>query len=250
MKNLLTILFALSSAMAFAIGNYANGAELYVHAPSGLKLRSTADGETVLATIPYGTKLKVLEARKTVLPKTVDGIAGYWAKVTYDGKTGYVFDGYLSYLPTPKESCETLEQYCLDSFTKDGEKMTIAFDDSDTDGSGQTVIQLFKFKGRKAIYTETHGYEWGDEYLTISGISQEEAYLVAKYIARKRMAAAVNFYKTNKPLDFNPEVYTSYILRPEGGYLAPLSIDGCSENLSINRRAKEDIVCIKFSSYC
>jgi len=78
MKNLLTLTFLLIATGVLAIGNYTTNDELYVYAPSGLKLRSTPDGETVLATIPFGTKLKALEPRK-VLPqiKTVDGLTGY-----------------------------------------------------------------------------------------------------------------------------------------------------------------------------
>lgn len=250
LKFITTFILTLIALATFAIGNYSINDELYVHAPSGLKLRNVPDGETILATVPFGAKLKVVEARNTTTAtKVVDGLNGRWAKVSYNGKTGYIFDGYLSFLPTPKEDCITLEQYCLSSFTKESEKMVAAFDESDSDGMGETQIQLFKFKGYKVIYCGVSGYEWGEENITISGISQEEGYLVAKYIYRKRMAESATYYK-DKQADFNPQVFTSYILSPDGNYTAPFYTDGCSEYLGISRRKKDNLICIKAWGGC
>lgn len=194
MKNLLTITFLLIATAAFAIGNYTTNDELFVHAPSGLKLRNVADGETVLATVPFGAKLKVLEPRKITSPKTVDGLKGYWAKVSYEGKTGYIFDGYLSFLPTPAAGCASLYDYCKKYFKVVSDSLTqsISCDEEVTD---ENAIQLFSFGGRKVVFTANRGYEWGGESISIQGLSLEEGYLLAKTLYKDDFDSSLKYYK-------------------------------------------------------
>jgi hypothetical protein len=84
----------------------------YVIATSGLRLREKADAKgTVLATIPFGDSLKAdgeMESFWLVKDKTpkrvfaVDGVDGFWQKVVYKNKKGFVFSGLVStyYKPT------------------------------------------------------------------------------------------------------------------------------------------------------
>jgi hypothetical protein len=84
----------------------------YVIASSGLRLREKADANgTVLATIPFGDSLKTdgeMEAFWLVKDKTpkrifsVEGVEGFWQKVVYKNKKGFVFSGLVStyYKPT------------------------------------------------------------------------------------------------------------------------------------------------------
>lgn len=254
MKHLITLLLACFTATAFAITDYKAGDELYVHAPSGLKLRNTPDGETVLTTIPYGTKLKALENRGTVAPKTVDGLKGFWAKVTYDGKTGYLFDGYLSMLPTPKPGCTSLLQYCKDNFTTTTEMLITSFNDTDGDDMSESSTQLFKFNGKTVTYAKNEGYEWTDESIVFTGFTNEDAYLVARGIYSKTFAENAEYYKKNKaPADisYNTACYTSYVEYPNKQYFyAPLSLDGCTEDIYINSRSDKKLTCIKYLGYC
>ncbi len=99
---------------------YLNGDTLYVWAKSGLNLRSAPSIEAaVIQTIPYGQPVEVI-TRGDILDKQyrvkiIDAVKfndemqpdytlqGYWAEVNYAGKTGYVFDGFLSrYKPFKK----------------------------------------------------------------------------------------------------------------------------------------------------
>ena len=84
----------------------------YVIAASGLRLREKADANSaVLATIPFGDSLKTdgemesFWAVKDKTPKrifTVEGTEGFWQKVVYKNKKGFVFSGLISayYQPT------------------------------------------------------------------------------------------------------------------------------------------------------
>jgi hypothetical protein len=75
----------------------------YVMAKSGLNLRQSADANSEkLMLLPLGAKLTMLTpaASKNM---TVDNLKGGMAKVKYNDKTGFVFDGYLSIYPKPND---------------------------------------------------------------------------------------------------------------------------------------------------
>jgi hypothetical protein len=79
---------------------------LYVIAASGLRLREKADANSaILAVIPLGDSLKSdgivgeLSNRKENTPKSVfkiENVQGFWQKVIYKNKKGYVFSGFIS----------------------------------------------------------------------------------------------------------------------------------------------------------
>lgn len=75
------------------MGMYAQNA--WVTASSGLRLRETASlSAKVMVVIPFGQKVQVLERTKT--STEVEGIEGVLVKLSWNGKTGYAFDGFLS----------------------------------------------------------------------------------------------------------------------------------------------------------
>ncbi len=253
MKNLLTLTLLLIATAAFAIGNYTTNDELYVYAPSGLKLRSTPDGETVLATIPFGAKLKVLEQRK-VLPqiKTVDGLNGYWAKISYEGKTGYIFDGYLSFLPTPKEGCTSLSKYCGDFF-KPASTQLVQSLSTDEEVSDENTIQLYTFGSRKVVLTINSGYEWGGEYITIQNLSLEEGYLLSKILFKFAFENSLKSYtehpeaKEYKKIDMEALSVFKLTNPPNNSFVVEFYSE-CSNALEIAQR--QNTLFIKLSSGC
>lgn len=102
---------------ALAIREYVAGDTLYVWAASGLSLRREASlsAEKMLS-IPYGTPIiaqsdKFTNVADDIRVEAAPGytmndsvsaavyLTGRFAKVTYQGKTGYLFDGYLSKWP-------------------------------------------------------------------------------------------------------------------------------------------------------
>jgi hypothetical protein len=111
MKNVFFIFsfcFLISAQPIFAIGPYAVGDQLTVHAASGLILRQTAAPTgTKIKTIDYGTLVTVLAENFKKTPYSVAffsgfTVKGFWVKVrTPEGQEGFVFDGYLSKFKTP-----------------------------------------------------------------------------------------------------------------------------------------------------
>lgn len=92
-----------------------NGPELgtmQVYAPSGLKLRihPSTDGE-VLKVIPYGDKVAILDEMPQ--KERIEWMSGHWMKVEHQGTEGFLFGGFISELPMPKNDFE-LSQNDLD----------------------------------------------------------------------------------------------------------------------------------------
>lgn len=96
----------------------------YVWAPAGLNMRMEgAIHGNVVTKIPYGERVEMLGiggmdmdlilAHEQVFTEDVRGdtytLSGHWIKVKYEGQTGFVFDGYLGYLPPPQSGDDTFK---------------------------------------------------------------------------------------------------------------------------------------------
>lgn len=114
--SLILIITFLLTQFGFSTSTYQPGDSMYVWAQSGLKMRvePSLKGDKIL-TIPYGTKVQI-DSYQNELPEIkvrvveaqkIDGteyksfyLKGHWCKVTYLDTVGYIFDGYLSKMPT------------------------------------------------------------------------------------------------------------------------------------------------------
>ena len=115
---LLCLAFVAVIYPAGAIQHYQEGDTLFVWAKSGLILRAAPDSKAEkIITLPYGTAVKTLFYKyrdediseievAVVQPYNFNGknypgykIRGLWVQLSVQGKTGFVFDGYLSKYP-------------------------------------------------------------------------------------------------------------------------------------------------------
>jgi hypothetical protein len=88
------LLFTLIS-VGFSFLSYAQDAILNVNTPSGVIMRSQPTQKSdKIQSIPNKTQITASEPLGEL--ETIGTVAGYWRKCTHKGKTGYVFDGYLS----------------------------------------------------------------------------------------------------------------------------------------------------------
>lgn len=189
-----TLLFFFQS-IAFGIGVYNPGDELFVHAGSGLILRKTPDakGERIL-TLAHGDAVKVLKTDFKKKPHSVVEfkgftIKGFWVKVsTAGGKEGYVFDGYLSKLRAPvaivddsNSGYSTVELYLLAQSEKKGERIELP--------KGETRYERYKQLFKNGSEAEVDYGEGGSsQKITFQkGISLEEGYLIGKALWLKDM---------------------------------------------------------------
>jgi len=198
---ILTILFALAATVMQAVGDYKNGDKLFVCASSGLIFREGPSQKSAkIMTIPYGQGVivadtmirdkpfEVNEARVYLADVTDENgqnvykyykIKGYWVKVNYGNRRGYVFDGYLSRLPAIKKlSSDTialegvvanLNNYC----SKNLKFIRKIRDKSNPDDSYRGK-NIYTYNGNVDISISNSGTR-----IEISDISLEEAYLFA-----------------------------------------------------------------------
>lgn len=189
-NNALFFLFSLIllPSFAFSIGTYAAGDKLTVHATSGLILRETAAPTgTKIMTVEYGSLLTVQAEglKKTAHSVTVFPgftIKGFWVKVkTANGKTGFVFDGYLSKYKTPgslpnddDSDVGTIQERYLKMHSPRKSKIDLP--------KGETRYDRYKVTYTNGAEVEADMGEGGSAY-TIRfnpGMTIEEAYLIGK----------------------------------------------------------------------
>jgi len=104
MKKLVMFLFISSLCLSLTKANNVLGEQyLSVSATSGLSMR-TAPGLSAekIMIIPHGAEVQVILRDKNPLEETVEWTKGQWTYVEYDGRRGYVFDGFLTSLPMPE----------------------------------------------------------------------------------------------------------------------------------------------------
>ena len=95
--------FILFVAFCYSIISVAQENALYVAARAGLNIREKPETTAkVLEKIPYAATVTREETGEQNKRIVTEGFIGYWQKVTYNNKTGYIIDAYL--LPYPAES--------------------------------------------------------------------------------------------------------------------------------------------------
>ena len=134
-KQLFITLFILIQSLGLIAqaSRFKDGETLNVWATSGLNMRDKPDAKAVkLTTVPYGAKVIVQENIGVKIPFEVEEfkgfiVKGYWLLVKYGDMEGFVFDGFLSRLPAPKNKKEDIEDYFNVNFKNQEEGTTVAF---------------------------------------------------------------------------------------------------------------------------
>lgn len=161
-----------------AINSYESGEILHVLAVSGMNLRDAPKGN-VLKKIPYGARIKTLQAKSTTNSETIEGIEGNWVKVDFSGATGFLFDGFLSTLPAPELNGRNLLAYAERSFGRVSSQLPISYIEN-TEGASVLSTQLFLTGRDTFVYYADQYYEGLTEFLSIPNISIEEGYLLIR----------------------------------------------------------------------
>lgn len=129
----------------------------YVLAPNGLNLRQAANSSSKkIIKLPYGAKVKYIGGVNSKMI-VVDNIRGGMAKVNYQGKTGYVFEGYLSRFAAPKKNTN-VKKYA-ELLRKSG-------------------IEIMNEEVRR----DWGGYQQIEEAIVLGTARWEEAFIVAKQL--------------------------------------------------------------------
>lgn len=178
-----------------------NGDFYNVMAISGLKMRTEPNGKKLL-TIPYNSQVEKINDGKDYGDLTVTElkdfeIKGKWIKVKYDGKEGFVFDGYLTKLPLPDknvtyEKTESYSGYMEYYIKRKFESSSISywtekFGDCEPKEKNCICATKQNYFNNKIIYRNTWCQELGvQEEFDFKDISLAEIYSISKVIYKNK----------------------------------------------------------------
>lgn len=162
-----------------AINMAAQENALYVAAKNGLNIRDKPDvNAKVLDKIPYGTKISLQEAGEESKRISTEGLTGYWRKVTYNNKTGYIIDSYLFPMAPPKTTVRTMKEYLSQLSAPYSSVLTVKNGNEET--GYQVSKQLYK---NGAEWHEFQGYEYGSATYFIPEFTMQQGFLLVRMIA-------------------------------------------------------------------
>lgn len=187
-KKILVFLFLGLSTTIFSV----MGAKRNIFATEGVRLRSTPSiTGASKATIPAGAEISILSVKPQEV--SINSVTGQWLEVEYGGKRGFVFGGYTSSLPYPK-NCSSVEKYLHSNFAKDGAEIRVGIKPDEQYAPNETGKKTQNFIGG-IIYTEINSYEFWSEQIEMPNSSLYEVYFLVK--ACEKEFAALDF-KTHR----------------------------------------------------
>lgn len=156
---------------------------MYVAAKTGLSIREKPETiGKVLDKIPYGTKVTLIEEDGAWKEIVTEGLIGYWRKVKYNNKTGYIVDSYLFPWPPPKlATVKDMKQYLAQVAAPFGQKLVTRSGTMTqlTESGWELSKQLYK---NGAEYQLFLAYEYGADTYFLPGFSLQQGFLLCRLI--------------------------------------------------------------------
>lgn len=188
---------------------YKKGDILNVLALSGLNLREEPSvGSKSIVKVNCGESVEVLELPSVKF--TFEKINGYWLKVKYREKEGYIFDGYLSKYPAPEnkgKEWDKISEY-VEKQVQVGKPVnsislivTPPYDDYDS----SEVEYIVEFKGNIYIHSIS-GYENRTEKFYLPDVRLSEARIIGL------LCGGIQAQDKTKP-------YYFYVERDQNGHI-------------------------------
>jgi len=159
--------------------------DFYVAVKGGLALREKQDaGSKLLATIPFGTKIKVSYTDEST-PITLEGMTGSWARTSYGGKTGYVVNIYLLPWAVPSVASKTLKQYLAQVSPAAGAAVNVKQGNPNLFEAGVSTMKKQIFRNGSE-YHEEGFYESNNDSYFLPGFTMEQGFLLLRLIPEFR----------------------------------------------------------------
>lgn len=100
---------------------YSKSTKLYILSENGVNLRSAPGLESEkIVNVPHGGEVTIAQLPAAGDAFTYEKIPGYWVKVKYKGKTGWIFDGFLSFVKPFETKGQSIAEFLF--FTKKSAK--------------------------------------------------------------------------------------------------------------------------------
>lgn len=177
-KTLLSAITLLFGLISFAQYTY------YAAAKAGLSLREqSSTSAKVLDKIPYGEKVITVAGDANQPAISTEGFNGFWWKVNYNGKTGYIVSSYVLPLPVPKAGTKTLKEYFAQVSAAIGNPLVIKNSDAALNETGESTLtkQLYK---NGLEWQRWEGYESASELHLLPDFTIEQCYLLVRLIGQ------------------------------------------------------------------
>ena len=160
---------------------FAQNFTYYAAIRSGLNMREQPNANAkVLEKIPYGAKLTALADTSKGISINTEGFDGWWWKVQYNNKTGYIVNTYVLPVAPPKATVHTWKAYMAQVSAPAGSVITIKRNDEAAEGVGSTLKKQMYKNGME--WHETNGYEYGSEVAIIPDITVEQAFIILRLL--------------------------------------------------------------------
>ncbi|HEV7781973.1 MAG TPA: SH3 domain-containing protein [Chitinophagaceae bacterium] len=179
MRKLLVVLLLLGSLHLSA----QQSGTMYVAAKTGLSMRDKPEASAkVLEKIPYGTKIAIIQVDEELKSIVTEAIEGYWQKVKFNNKTGYILDSYLFPWPPPKlATVKEMKNYFAQVTVSFGAKLVVKSGTMNNieEGGWELDKQLYK---NGAEWHQFHGYEYGSDSYFLPGFTIQQGFLLLRLI--------------------------------------------------------------------
>ncbi|MBI5372811.1 MAG: SH3 domain-containing protein [Sphingobacteriales bacterium] len=178
MKNILFF-----AALLIPILSAAQTRFSYVAAKSGLSIRENPSvSAKVLDKIPYGTKITLQNTGEELVTVATEGMTGYWEKVSYNNKTGYIVGSYLLPVPPPKLAVvKEMKDYFRQVYIPFGNKLLVRDGERNNIEEGGYEIQKQLYKNG-AEWHQFLGYEYGSTTWFLPDFTLQQGFLLLRLI--------------------------------------------------------------------
>ncbi len=175
--------FFLLALLVVSISTSAQNGAMYVAAKTGLSIREKPDAAAkVLDKIPYGTKITLIDEDGDWKDIVTEGLTGYWRKVKYNNKTGYIVDSYLFPWPPPRlASVKDMKQYLAQVAGLFGQKLVTRSGTMTqlTESGWELSKQLYKNGAEHHLF---YAYEYGCDTYFLPGFGLQQGFLLCRLI--------------------------------------------------------------------
>jgi hypothetical protein len=177
-RNLILLVFVFFCSAVFS-----QTRTVWVAAKSGLSIREKpAIGAKVLDRIPYGTKITLKQTQEDLVAVSTEGMHGYWEKVTFNSKTGYIVGSYLLPVAPPKLAMvKEMADYFKQVYTPFGAKLVVKEGQRENIEEGGYEVQKQLYKNG-AEWHRFMGYEYGSDTWFLPDYTMEQGFILLRLI--------------------------------------------------------------------
>ncbi len=157
---------------------------MYAALKQGLTVYSKpSEKSKVIGKMVYGEKVILAESTGEEEPVSIniDGFTGYWQKIKFNNKTGYVIDSYLLPVVPPQKGITTLKDYFNKISTISGKSYVKKPGEPSLNGGGGTTLSKSLYKNGMEVH-EFVGYEYNSETYILPEFSVQQAFLLVRLL--------------------------------------------------------------------